>query len=512
LAAVVGGLLWAAYGLFEMLQPWGQDTFYRDELGYEVITDPLLHWAYSLPGSLALLLTSLSLLGILRRLGLPIGRTSRAGQVLAYTALALAVPSVVGVVVSFDPLFTAPRIFGTLALGVATCLAGLDVRRIDAASGWGGALLALGVLGIFLLPLWPLVHAVGWIPATGGVGVFALFGLGWALTGVQLWFSREPRNRQADGMLAQQETHGMDHGHFDALTRSMAAGDTTRRVALRFVSGGLLGLLAARLGLPEGTAAKQKKRKRRPAPQKEAALRAEGKRKGKKGKGRKKPPRLCPVDCYDEGGRCCPGGLCVRDEPCCPGEKTCANDTCVELRGCCPEETPCSDGSCPIPGRCCPELYQCQDGSCIDPLDECCPDQQKCGQFGCFPKDECCPDEQECDGACIPEDDCCGIFPLCGECQEAVCEDGAWVCRGTTCPCEDSPPCRPGYQHHPTNCVCLCPDGTMGTGLFCCPPGTYAVEGPGFRNWCCDDAGCQCPIGWTPYRDSGLCYPGTPPA
>jgi hypothetical protein len=177
-AAVLGSLLWAVYGVLEMLQPWGQDTIYRDELGYEVIVDALLHWAYSLPGSLALLLTTLSLLDVFRLLGLPIGRTGRAGQVLAYTALALAVLSVVGVIVSFDPLFTAPRIFGTLALGVATCLAGLEVRRIDAASGWGGVRLALGLLGIFLLPLWPLVHAGGWIPANGGAGVIALFGLG----------------------------------------------------------------------------------------------------------------------------------------------------------------------------------------------------------------------------------------------------------------------------------------------------------------------------------------------
>jgi hypothetical protein len=115
--AMVGGLLWTVYGVVEMLQPWGQDTVYRHELGYEVIIDPLLYWGYSVPGSLALLLTTSSLLGIFRLLGLPVGRTGRAGLILAYSALTLAVLSAVGVVAAFDPLFTAPRIFGTLALG-----------------------------------------------------------------------------------------------------------------------------------------------------------------------------------------------------------------------------------------------------------------------------------------------------------------------------------------------------------------------------------------------------------
>jgi hypothetical protein len=55
-------------------------------------------------------------------------------------------------------------------------------------SGWGIALLAIGLLGLFLLPLWPLVHALAWMPAGGGAGIIALFGLGWTLTGSGLRF------------------------------------------------------------------------------------------------------------------------------------------------------------------------------------------------------------------------------------------------------------------------------------------------------------------------------------
>lgn len=188
-AAALGGLLWVIYGVFEMLQPWGDDTVYRDDRGYEVVTATLLYWLYSLPGSLALLLTALGLLGVVALLRLPVGRPGRAGRVLAYAALALAVLSLVGLAVRFDPLFTAPRIFGTLALGVATLLVGIDAGRAGMARKWAVALLVLGLLGVFLLPLWPLVYALEVVPEGGGAGVIALFGLSWVLVGYRLWTS-----------------------------------------------------------------------------------------------------------------------------------------------------------------------------------------------------------------------------------------------------------------------------------------------------------------------------------
>ena len=196
-AATLGGLLWVPYGVFEMTQPWGEDTVYRDDRGYEVVTDSLLYRVYALPGSLALLLTTLGLLGVFRVLGLPAGRAGRIGLVLAYVASVLALLSAAGVVVLFDPLFTAPRIFGTLALGAATFLAGVEARRSGAAPGWTDALLALGLLGLFLLPLWPLVYAVELVPEGAGAGVIALFGLGWVLVGYRLWLGREEEPTRA---------------------------------------------------------------------------------------------------------------------------------------------------------------------------------------------------------------------------------------------------------------------------------------------------------------------------
>lgn len=187
-ATAIGGLLWIPYGVFEMLQPWGIDTIYRDDRGYEVVTDAPLYWVYSLPGSLALLFTALGLRGVFTLLGL----RSRFGRLLTYAALALATLSLIGLIIMFDPLFTAPRIFGTLALGTATLLAGIEARRNGAVGDWAGVFLflgLLGLLGIFLLPLWPLVFAIEILPEGGGAAIIALFGLGWFLVGYRLWSS-----------------------------------------------------------------------------------------------------------------------------------------------------------------------------------------------------------------------------------------------------------------------------------------------------------------------------------
>lgn len=187
MAALLGGALWVPYGVFAMLEPWGADVVYRDDVGYSVITNTSLFVTYSLPGSLALLLTSLAMLGVLALFGTSAGRIGRIALVLTYVALALSVLSLAGVILLFDPLFTSGRIFGSLVLGTATFLAGVDARRSRLAPGWTVALIALGLAGLFLFPLWPLVYAVQWLSEGAGAVVVALFGLGWLVTGYCLW-------------------------------------------------------------------------------------------------------------------------------------------------------------------------------------------------------------------------------------------------------------------------------------------------------------------------------------
>ncbi len=187
LAAMVGGALWIPYGIFEMLEPWGADVAYRDDVGYSVIIDSSLFVAYSMTGSLAVLLTSLGLLGVLALLRVSAGRAGRIGLILVYVALALSILSLAGVWVLFDPLFTVGRVFGMLALGTATFLAGVDARGRRAMSGWPVALMALGLAGLFLFPLWPLVYALQWVPQAVGAAFMVMFGLGWTVLGYALW-------------------------------------------------------------------------------------------------------------------------------------------------------------------------------------------------------------------------------------------------------------------------------------------------------------------------------------
>lgn len=194
ITAVLGGLLWIPYGVFEMLQPWGEDTEYRDDLNYQVITDTYLYLLYSVPGSLALILTAVSLVGICRLLSRTSETAARISLVLGYISVVLGGLSLAGVIARFDPLFTAPRIFGTLALGAATLLAGMRARGTFSLPIRREALVGLGLLGLFLLPLWPLVYAVSVIPEWLGAMIIALFGLGWIAIGYRLWLqhSRVP--------------------------------------------------------------------------------------------------------------------------------------------------------------------------------------------------------------------------------------------------------------------------------------------------------------------------------
>ncbi len=184
---MVGGALWVPYGVFEMLEPWGAAvTVYREDVGYELITDAPLYVAYHLPGSLAVLLTSLGLLGVLALSRVSAGRTGRAGLILIYVTLALSILSLAGVIALFDPLFTGGRVFGSLALGIATFLVGVGALRSRMAPGWTLTLLYLGLAGLFLFPLWPLVYALQWVPQAVGAAVMGLFGLGWMVLGYML--------------------------------------------------------------------------------------------------------------------------------------------------------------------------------------------------------------------------------------------------------------------------------------------------------------------------------------
>ena len=182
--AVVGGFLWIPYGILELLQPWGVDVRYDDFLGYDVVVDRRLHLVYGLPGSLALVLCAVGLLGLMTRLG----ARSRAVTSFAGLAAALGVTSAVGIAVGFDPAFTGGRILGTLVLGLGVVAAARACRS----GPWRSAFAFVGVLALFLLPLWPLVFAVQWIAPAAGAALIGLHGLAWMALGIAASRPRHP--------------------------------------------------------------------------------------------------------------------------------------------------------------------------------------------------------------------------------------------------------------------------------------------------------------------------------
>lgn len=185
LPAVVGGTLWIPYGILELLQPWGVDVRYDESLGYDAVVDRGLHILYGLPGSLALVLCAVGLLGLLTRLG----TRSRTASVAAWSAAALGATSAAGIATGFDPAFTGGRIMGTLLLGVGLVAA----ARAGRSGRWRVALALVGLLALFLMPLWPLIFALHWVAPPAGAGVLGLHGVAWVALGVAAPRPSDPR-------------------------------------------------------------------------------------------------------------------------------------------------------------------------------------------------------------------------------------------------------------------------------------------------------------------------------
>jgi hypothetical protein len=280
----------------------------------------------------------------------------------------------------------------------------------------------------------------------------------------------------------------MDHGHVDALTRSVASRLATRRGLLRLLAGGALGGLVARLGLAETGAAQPKKPKAKAKPQPrrhqtERKARTDRKRRHDAVSAQDCDPQTqcCNPDfsvycglqrglpaCCQNGSRCCPQGdhfICCQTETyccgnsiCCFPDRACVNNTCSQCAAgettCASDRTKCVDlqtdeancGSC---GHQCTGGSQCVDGSCIclSPTPDVCggrcvdlqTDPNNCGSCG-----NQCTDAQCVNGSCLgcPDlqepcgEQCCN--PLLGEVcvsnfGNPVCCAPSKVCGGSCC-------------------------------------------------------------------------------
>jgi hypothetical protein len=191
IAMAVGGSLWIVYGYFRFLMPRGPDVMWREDLQYSAIISTELFLLYNLPGILALLLTAWAALSCLTTLQAARTGKKRTAQALLALSFLFGVLGTVGQVVRFDPLTTGGLGFGVPILGLAVFLAGLSARGgkvVHDHSSWSGlSLVLLGVIGMFTLPLRPLMFALSMLPLAFGTAVFALFGAGWIGLGFKVW-------------------------------------------------------------------------------------------------------------------------------------------------------------------------------------------------------------------------------------------------------------------------------------------------------------------------------------
>ena len=185
-AMAAGGILWIVYGYFRFMTPQGPDVEWREELGYSPILSTDLFLLYNVPGVLALLLTLWATLSYVHCLRTEHTRLKRAAWITALLASVLGLIATVGQVILFDPLKTFGLAVGTPILGLAIFFVGLAVIRDGKTSNGpsplvGLVLMLLGVIGMFTLPLRPLMFALSLLPLAFGAAAFTLFGASWIL-------------------------------------------------------------------------------------------------------------------------------------------------------------------------------------------------------------------------------------------------------------------------------------------------------------------------------------------
>lgn len=106
-------------------------------------------------------------------------------------SLVLAIIAAAGQLILFDPLTTGGLSLGAPVVGLALFLSGVAATgdghdREGHPKLLGLGLMLLGAVGMFVLPLRPLMYALELLPLGFGAAIFALFGAGWIILGFSL--------------------------------------------------------------------------------------------------------------------------------------------------------------------------------------------------------------------------------------------------------------------------------------------------------------------------------------
>ncbi|MBT2554420.1 hypothetical protein [Arthrobacter sp. ISL-5] len=190
-AMFIGGLLWIVHGYYRNLTPHGPDVLWQEDRQYSPVLSAELFVLYNLPGVLALLLTAWAALSYLAFVPAAHSRLRRTARVLVALSLVLAIIAAAGQLIQFDPLTTGGLSLGAPVVGLALFLSGVAATgdghdRNGNPKLLGLGLMLLGAVGMFVLPLRPLMYALELLPLAFGAAIFALFGTGWIILGFSL--------------------------------------------------------------------------------------------------------------------------------------------------------------------------------------------------------------------------------------------------------------------------------------------------------------------------------------
>ncbi len=178
-AAMLGGLVWIAYTLAAMLQPWGSYAAYTDAQGNNAITNAPVFQLTALLGGAALLLLGVAMAGATRRLGLPDRLPGQTGVVLGLVGGAAGLLLWLSALLMQPALATAAMNAGALMVAVGVLLVAID----GAGRTLTPSLFLIGALGLAAIFAAALVSLVSWMLPVYAALVMAMYGFTWVRFG-----------------------------------------------------------------------------------------------------------------------------------------------------------------------------------------------------------------------------------------------------------------------------------------------------------------------------------------
>jgi hypothetical protein len=184
--AIVGGLVWIAYTLAALLQPWGNYATFVDQSGAVSNPSSFAFQLTALLGGAALLLLGAALAGTARRIGLPQRLPQRLpgqfGVALGLVGGAAGLAMWIGALLLQIDLAGAAMNVGAILIAIGAMLLAIDGAGRELAT----PLFIVGGLGMAAVFAAALVGLVAWMLPVYAALVMAVYGFAWVRFGDML--------------------------------------------------------------------------------------------------------------------------------------------------------------------------------------------------------------------------------------------------------------------------------------------------------------------------------------